>query len=140
MFRKAIVMFIAGISLLDVVGAEKKAQDLVDCKNPAEWEGMVKLNDQVKHSGKSSFELYGKYPTEIICRQMIPVDVGKTYVLSAYLRSLDKNLPASAFMGLRMYDKDKKPITLQNVHAIEGTETTLAADASNESKELLISN
>ncbi len=119
--------------------SEGKVEHLVNCEDPSSWEGMVKVNTEIKRSGQFSFELYGKYPTEIICKQMIPVDMGKAYVLSAYLRSLDGNLPASAYMGLRMYDENKKQITIPNVGAIEGTETTLASDADRGSKELLIS-
>ena len=138
MFRKAIIMFTSAIFLFSVIGAAEKAQDLVDCKNPAEWEGMVKSNDLVKHSGNSSFELYGKYPTEIICKQMIPIDLDKTYKLSAWMRTLDKQFPASGYFGLRMYDKDQKPINFNNVAVFPATETTLAADAVKDAKELSV--
>ncbi len=125
-------------SLLNVIKAQEKAQELVDCKNPAEWKGMVKLNNQIKHSGDSCFELYGKYATEITCKQMIPIDLGKTYRLSVWLRTLDEQLPASANFGLRMYDKDKNPININNVTVYPNTETTLAADAVKGEKELFV--
>lgn len=131
-------MFAAGILLLNVFGAEKQVQELVDCENPAEWEGMVKLNEQIKHSGKYSFELYGKYPTEVICKQMIPVDFSKNYKLSVRMRTLDKQFPASGYFGLRMYDKDKHPINFNNVAVIPDTETTLAADAAQDAKEISV--
>jgi len=138
MFRKVIVMFAIGIFMLDAIRAEEKTQDLVNCENPAEWEGMVKYNDQVKRSGNTSFELYGEYRTEIICKQMIPIDFNKIYKLSVWMRTLDKQLPASGFFGLRMYDKDKKNININNVAVFPATETTLVTDAVKDSKELRV--
>lgn len=138
MYQKAMMILTLGMCLLQSVGSEEKAQELVNCEDPSDWEGMVKVNTEIKRSGQISFELYGKYPTEIISSRMIPIDMNKTYNLSAYLRTLDKQFPASAFMGLRMYDKNKKPITIQNVGVCLGTETTLAADAVRGAKELRI--
>ena len=69
---------------------------------------------------------------------MIPVDLDKTYKLSAWMRTLDKRFPASAFFGLRMYDKDKRPININNVAVCPATETTLAAAAAKDMKELSV--
>ena len=138
LLKKAIAMVAFSIFMFSTIGANVKTQDLVDCENPSEWAGMVKLNDQIKRSGKNSFELYGKYQTEIACRQMIPIDFDKTYKLSVWMRTLDKQFPASGYFGLRMYNKDKKPINLNNVAVFPNTETTLIADAAKDTKELSI--
>ena len=118
--------------------AEGKAQNLVNCEDPSEWKGMVKVNTQIKRYGKGSFELYGKYATKIISSRMIPIDMNKTYTFSAWMRTLDKQLPASANMGLFMYDKNKKPILMRNVGISQGTETTLSTSVAKGAKELRI--
>ncbi|MCX5642508.1 MAG: beta galactosidase jelly roll domain-containing protein [Candidatus Omnitrophica bacterium] len=120
------------------VVTDGRVKNLIDCEDASLWEGMVKANTEIKRSGKISFELYGAEKTELMSSRMIPVDLKKTYVLSAYLRTLDEQFPASAYFGLRMYDKNKKPITLANVDVIYGTETTLSADAPKGTKELWI--
>ncbi|MFA7231010.1 MAG: hypothetical protein WC071_07040 [Victivallaceae bacterium] len=135
--KKVILILSTVMFLFNFIVAAEKAQDLVNCKNPVEWEGMVKLNDQAKTNG-SSFEMYGKYPTELICKQMIPVDFNKTYKLSVWMRSLDKQFPASGYFGLHMYDKDKKPINYNNVSVLPATETTLATAAAKGSKEISV--
>lgn len=113
-----------------------------DSKNLSEWEGMVVLNTNFVHSGNFSFELFGKYPTELITKQYIPVDMDKTYTLSVWMRTLDAELPASGCLGLRMYDKDKTPIKIVNVGAFTGTESVLTKDAAKDAakgaKELYI--
>ncbi|MFA6568902.1 MAG: sugar-binding domain-containing protein [Victivallales bacterium] len=125
-------------TLKESMAIDGEVEHLVNCEDASSWEGMVKVNTEIKRSGQFSFELYGKYRTEIISLRMIPVDMQKTYLLSAYFRSLDGQLPASAFFGLRMYDENKNPITLQNVCVFDNTETTLASDAAKGSKELRI--
>lgn len=112
-------------------------RDLVDCKDPAKWQGMVKVNTEKMRSGKNCFELYGKYATRLES-EIIPVSMKKTYRLSCFMRSLDAGNPASGNFGLLMYDKDKQFITMRNVQPVEYTETVLAAPASKGAKELLI--
>lgn len=123
-----------------IAASDSTLEHLVNCEDPSLWEGMVKVNTETKRSGQFSFELFGKYYTELTSSRMIPVDGNKMYFLSAYFRSLDAQLPASAFMGLRMYDANKKQIFWYNVNALDGTETTLAADALKDSNELRVAN
>jgi hypothetical protein len=99
---------------------------------------MVKTNGQIRRSGNGSFELYGKYQTELVCKQMIPVDFAKTYKLSVWMRTFDQALPASGYCGLYMYDKNHRRININNVFAFPGTETELIATAAVDSKELLV--
>ncbi len=103
--------------------------DIVSSDVPSEWEGMVKINEEIKRSGEGSFELSGKYQTELISSRMIPVAMNRRYILSAWMRSLDEEFPASGYLGLRMYDENERPILICNVAAFEDTETLLAADA-----------
>lgn len=112
--------------------------DLVDSNDPSKWEGLVVVNSEVKHSKENSFELYGKYPTELITKDMIAVDMDKAYTLSAWLRTLDSALPACGNIGLRMYDKDKREIKIANVDAFANTESRLVGDVVQGAKEFLI--
>ena len=136
MMNKKLVAAAITFCLVLTINASNKPLELVDSNNKQGWKGMVKPNSEVKHSGDWAFELHGKYPTELISSKMIPIDMEKTYTLSAWMRSLDDKFPASAFFGLRMYDKDKKPITMRNTYVYPGTETSLARAAVKGSKEL----
>jgi hypothetical protein len=115
-----------------------RPRDLVNCEDPSAWEGMVKVNTQIKRSEKGSFELYGEYQTEIISSQMIPVDINKTYVLSTWMRSLSEKLPASGYFGIKMYDEKKREIVQKNITADKSTEMRLVTSAVKGSKELYI--
>lgn len=120
------------------VGRAPEARDLVDDENPADWEGDAKPNPEIKRSGKFSYELSGHYTASLISKEYLPVAPDKTYVLSARLRSLAAKTPASANMGLRMYDKDKRPIHIHHVAAIANTSTRLADAAAPGATELVL--
>lgn len=136
--KEKLFALLLGFCALNAAFADEKEEILLKENDQSEWIGMVKLNTDVKRSGDSSFELYGKYPTELISSRMFPIDMDKTYVLSAWLRSLNADSPASASFGMRMYDKDKHPIVIANVCVRPGTETTLSADAAQGATELLV--
>ena len=118
----------------------KKAQtkNLINCENPKAWKTKAKLNTKIKRSGKYSFETFGKYPTRTDFKKFIPIDPKKTYVLTSYMRSLDPKQPASGYMGLYMFDKNKKLIAYNKVAVYAGTESELVAPALKGSKEIII--
>ena len=118
----------------------KKGQvkNLIDCENPKLWKTKAKLNTEIKRSGKYSFETFGKYPTRTDFKKFIPVDPKKTYVLTSYMRSLAPKQPASGYMGLYMFDKNKKLIGYNQVAVYAGTESELIAPALKGSKEIII--
>ena len=136
--KRIIGVLILGMCFFNSTGATEKEQILLKGDDISEWKGMVKINTSVKHSNIGSFELYGKYPTELISSQMFPVDMNKTYIISAWMRSLDDHFPASANLGMRMYDKDRKEIKINNECSYPDTETSTAADSVIGSKELLV--
>ena len=118
-------------------------RDLVNCKDPAKWRGTVKINTEQMRSGKGCFELFdktvnGKAVGTEIESELIPIDTNKTYRLSCYMRSLDGTNLASGWFGLRMYDKDQKPITLMNLQFTKDSETRLAAPVVKGARELWI--
>lgn len=149
-FKKILILIIA-INLIGCVNTGKqKTQDaeyekvkteslnLIDCENPKAWEGKVLLNTKIKRSGKYSFETYGKYPTRTDYKDFIPIDPTKTYTLSCYMRSLDPEEPASGYMGLYMYDENKRLITINTVAGNAETESELVEPAIKGSTEITI--
>ena len=110
-------------------------RELVFSKDASKWQGMVKTNTEKMRSGESCFELYGSYTTSIES-DYIPVDLQKTYRLSCAMRSLDEKNLASGNFGLRMYDKDKRSISIMSVVCIQESETILTVPAKGGTKEL----
>ena len=137
-----IKMVVLGINILLLSGCmslnSPKVIMLLNSDKQADLSGMVKVNEQFGHSGQSSFELYGKYPTEIIAANYIKIDPTKSYTLSAWVRSLTAKLPASAYLGIRMYDKDKREIRIVNVSNFPNTESSLTVAAKKGDRELFI--
>ncbi len=128
-----VFVFFSSISLL-------LAESVVhfDGKDASAWQGMVLINRDIKRSGEGSYELFGKYPTEMISKEMFAIDPERTYTLSCWMRSLSEELPASAYMGLRLYDKDKKAINICHVASTPDSETSLLKEAKKGDKELLL--
>ncbi len=134
----ASICVLASLLLFSTVASYAQSVDLVDSNDPSQWEGLVVVNSQITHSKENSFELFGKYATELTTKRMIPIDMKKTYTLSAWLRTLDPNIPACGNIGLRMYDKDKREIKIAHVNAFVGTESKLVSDALKGAKEFFI--
>jgi len=115
-----------------------KTRNLIDCENPKAWDTKAKLNTKIKRSGKYSFETFGKYPTRTNFVRFIQIDPEKTYTLTCYMRSLDAKKPASAYMGLYMYDKNKKLISIMHVKNFAGAESELVVPAVKGAKQIII--
>ncbi|MCF6177752.1 MAG: hypothetical protein L3J71_18500 [Victivallaceae bacterium] len=137
-----IKMLVLGINFLLLAGCmslnSPKAIILLNSNRQADLSGMVKVNEQFSYSGQSCLELYGKYPTEIIAANYIELDPTKSYTLSAWVRSLTAKLPASAYLGIRMYDKDKREIRMVHVSNFPNTESKLTVAAKKGDRELFI--
>ncbi|MDD2708962.1 MAG: hypothetical protein PHV34_13330 [Verrucomicrobiae bacterium] len=110
----------AEFRLSDDDRGKAKRRELVDGEDPSTWQGTVKINREKMRSGKSCFELSGKYQTGIESA-LIPVDTSKTYRLSCSMRSLDDDHPASGSFGLKMYDRKKRPITTMTGQAVKNS-------------------
>lgn len=118
--------------------ADGNPVELINDEDGAMWAGKVLLNREIKRSGEFSFESFGKYPTETIVQEFIQVNSNESYTLSCFMRSLNAEQPASAYFGLRMYDKDKRPIVICNVGAKANSESVLAAPAASGDQHLLV--
>lgn len=138
--KKLLVITLTTCLLGSLTAQDKCSVDLIDCENPAEWAGKVLLNKKIKRSGQFSFETFGKYPTKTDFKKFIPINPDSTYTLTCYMRSLDPKQPASGYMGLYMYDKNKKLISIDTVFAYAGTESELTMPATKGTKEIVIKN
>jgi hypothetical protein len=112
--------------------------NLIDCEKITEWKGKLITNQKIKRSGKFSFETFGKYPTRTEFKEFIEINPFNKYKLSCYMRSLDSSKSASGYLGLLMYDKMKKLITIKNVAVLEGTESKLAKPAAKGTKIIFV--
>lgn len=128
---------LAALSILTANAAEK-SEELIDCEDLSMWTGKVLLNREIRRTGVFSFETFGKYPTETIVKDFIPVNPNNTYTLSCFMRSQNADKPASGYLGLRMYDKDKKAINHCNVGVYPDTQNELATAANSGDRHLLV--
>ncbi|MFA6930101.1 MAG: hypothetical protein WCT05_07220 [Lentisphaeria bacterium] len=113
--KKVLVSMIFSCLSLATMLARENSLPLIDSEDISAWSGKVLANREIKLSGEFSFETFGKYPTETIAKEFIPVSPDKTYSLSGFMRSLSADNPASGYLGLKMYDKDKRYIGICNV-------------------------
>jgi len=74
------------------------------------------------HSGKNCFK---NKIAGVLGKEAIPVDVSKTYRISAWYKS-DDDKKINAFLGFQPLDANKKPIEFCHVNVVPDTETELA--------------
>lgn len=103
------------------------AELLTETDNPASWQGMVKLVPESARGRGPCFVLCGKYPTPLVYRKLIPVDPAKTYVLKVSFRSVSEELPASAYLGVEIYDAQKRLIAIRNVWVKSGSDSEVVS-------------
>ena len=101
------------------------AELLTETEDPASWSGMVKPAPGSARGKGPCFELYGKYPTALVYQKLIPIDPAKTYVLKVSFRSVSAELPASAYLGVEIYDAQKRLIAIRNVWVKAGSESAV---------------
>lgn len=141
MKKLLIAVLAAGLAgCLSIPENGKREENLIDWGYPDEWTGKVLLNKEVKRGGEFSFETFGKYPTRTDFKEFIPIDPESSYTLTGFMRSLDPEQPASGYMGLYMFDKDKRLIAIVNVAAFPETESVLVADAVKGVLEIIVEN
>ncbi|MBQ9335998.1 MAG: hypothetical protein IJS14_01715 [Lentisphaeria bacterium] len=95
--------------------------------DPACWGGKVRRVQEAERGKGPCFELYGKYPTPLVWRPLIPVDPAKTYVLKVSFRSVSAELPASAYLGVELYDAQKRLIAIRNMWTKAGSESEVVS-------------
>lgn len=102
-------------------------QLMVDQEKPEMWKGMVEYKPEFARGKGPCFLLFGKYPTPLIYNKYLPVSPGKTYVLKASFRTLDPKLPASAYLGLELYDGKKRMICFRNLRNAARSESKVVS-------------
>ena len=109
-------------------GCVSYEQLLTNIDKAESWKGKVEFATDYVRAGKGPcFVLYGKYPTPLVYKEFIPVEPDKTYVYKVNFRTLDPELPASGYMGLELYDADKRIIGHYNVQAYANTESEVVS-------------
>lgn len=109
------------------------AELLTGTEDPASWKGMVQFAPESIRGRGPCFVLYGKYPTALIYQKLIPVDPAKTYELKVSFRSVSEDLPASAYLGVELYDAQKRLIAIRNMWARAGSESEVVSARAGES-------
>ena len=102
-------------------------QLMTDQDKPASWKGMVKFEPGAARKKGPCFILYGRYPTPLIYNKYLPVSPDKTYIYKASFRAFDKKYPASAYLGLELYDKNKRLLGFRNVSPMVNTESVVVS-------------
>ena len=121
------------LMLLIAVQVPQAAELLTETEDPASWEGMVKFASESARGKGPCFVLYGKYPTPLVYRKLIPVDPAKTYAVRVSFRSVSAELPASAYLGAELYDAQKRLIAIRNVWVKAGSESEVVSARAGES-------
>jgi hypothetical protein len=140
--KKILVSIVVAGLVSCVVGGNKapESTNLIDCENIKAWKSQGKLNTKIKRSGNFSFEISGKYAASVEFKKFIPVNPANKYILACYMRSIDAKNQASGYMGLNMYDENKKLISYKTVGVFVGTESELLSPAVKGAKGIIIKN
>ena len=118
-----IFSYVLLISAFFLCGCSSARQLMQEIEKAEKWQGHVEFAPEYARDKGPCFVLYGKYPTRLVYKDFIPVDPGKIYTLKASFRTLDPNLPASAYLGLNLYDENKHIIGHYNVQACSNTDS-----------------
>lgn len=127
--RKTTVVGLFAFAVSSLYAAENLAK-FAGCEDSAVFKKCgagVALSTDKPHSGKTSLRIAAS--RKFIYSDIIKIDPSKKYKFSIWFRSEDAAKAAPFFAGLQSYDKNKKPISGDNVRSFDGTLTTITADA-----------
>lgn len=131
------------IALVAALQAEDSAPKIVDQIDPGmvsqvkDWTDLVRVVKD-RDGGEDILEVEARR-VKITSPNWISIDPGKTYSLEGLFRSASCEKPASAYFGLIMYDKDKRPIYLAHVSTHPTTTAELAEAVEAGQKSLVVS-
>lgn len=123
----------------ETVGKRVDQMDSAMAKNAEGWKEMVCVVPGAGRNGGDVLEI-DVLRVRIMSSNLIPVDINKSYKLEGWFRSVISEKPASAYFGLIMYDKDKRPIYLSNVLCFPALTAVLLEDVSAGQDTLVVSN
>ena len=122
---KKFILFVTAVAAFSLPAGSR--QLMTGQEKPEMWKGMVKFVPEFARGRGPCFLLYGKYPTPLIYNRYIPVSPDKTYVLKASFRTLDPQLPASAYLGLELFDEHKRMIGFRNLRYAARSESKVVS-------------
>ena len=118
-----LMLILTGIAAAGLHAAEL----LTGTEEPASWKGMVQFAPGSARGRGPCFVLHGKYPTPLVYQKLIPVDPARTYEVKVSFRSVSAELPASAYLGVEIYDGQKRLIAIRNVWTRAGSESEVVS-------------
>jgi hypothetical protein len=122
---KTLILLLAAAACTVSAGTR---QLMVDQEKPESWSGrMVKFAPEHARKKGPCFMLYGRYPTSLIYNKKLPVSPDKTYVYKVSFRTLDAKFPASAYLGLELYDKNNRLMGFRNVSVMSLESSVVSA-------------
>jgi hypothetical protein len=126
--------------LFNVNAAENllKSGDGEDAELVGKWGQGTIQNTTDKKSGFACMENSFAARNFTFAPELIGVDPAKTYKLSGFFRSGDKDKKSKAMLCIRYYNSDKKEIDPWSVIPVPDTATTLSADAKRGDKTLRV--
>jgi hypothetical protein len=126
--------------LFNVNAAENllKSGDGEDAELAGKWGQGTIQNTTDKKSGFACMENSFAARNFTFAPELIEVDPAKTYKLSGFFKSRDKDKKSKAMCCIRYYNSDKKEIEPWSVLPVADTATTLTADAKKGEKILKI--
>lgn len=111
-------VFLSMLAALFFSGCASSKQLIINPEKAESWTGKVEFAPDYARDKGPCFILYGKYPTPLTYKDYIPVSPDKTYIYKVSFRTLDPKLPASGYMGLDLYDENKRKIGHCHVQAL----------------------
>lgn len=97
------------------------ADKVIDLSKPAAW------NHKAVKAGKGAGELSITVGTQIVAKEMIPVDAKHTYNFSGSVYAPAGKIAGTTFTGYFLYDKNKQLIAQINAVSPKGSTTELTA-------------
>ena len=120
-----LLSFLVAVSAISAFAGTR--QLMVEQENAKSWKGMVQYEPKFARGNGPCFVLYGKYPTPLIYGTYFPVSADKIYTLKVSFRSMDQKLEASGYLGLELYDENKRLLGFRNVSPFAKTESTVVS-------------
>lgn len=115
-----------------------KSGDGEDAELAAKWGQGTRQNTNDKNSGSACMENSFTSRNFVYSPELIEIDPSKTYKLSGFFKSAEKDKKNKAMFCIRYYNSGKKEIGPFSVLPVVDTGTVLAADAKKGDKSLRI--
>jgi len=136
--KKISILFAGAAMFASTFALAGESENLIANGNAADglknWNNVKKVADDGP-DGAKCFEVTGH--THAISQELIEVDAQSKYILSGMLKSGNEK-PNKVYVGLALFDKNKRGIDSTSVSVLPKSETVLAADAKKGAKVITV--